>query len=581
MRIHGIHSQGIRPVGSDRYLALHAGYQQLTARSLEDAHGLLCVFEALLYPAPDLEALAVWRRSADQPAKAGLGISLGDQAYRVAIDLERGAAVLGRFNAEEDRYERVASSSSGVRDELIRHGLALPDDFRTLLVLDGSFDVEGASETTTVTRTPQTASDPETQESLVDREEFERQRDAERARAQTRVRLLASARSRLQQLREEEAELCRSTGALSDISQLDADVEERIEEFRDRGVRRQSELDAVEALRRGFLKERGQLRSVPATQTAGIWLGVALAAVGGLAGALVSSAFYWLAIVGLLTALLGFGISHNARRKLGRIEAQLAALRSREAAIERRYEADTAPVRSALRVLELDSIDELPYRLAEYRRQSGQLEAVRRDLAEASAAYPEGSDQEIAELQRRLRTGDFELPKPPVAPAPQPGEEPAATDAGPTGADVLENLLAAAQRMSNFGRLGLENRLVATAQVYIRAFTGNAFSGLRRDGVEWFLLRKENSDAQALSEIEPVDLREIGAALQLSLVEALASEQRMPLFVGPQFDSAADEFKSTLARALRRLASGVQVLHCTSLEQPWSEFANASQLLNE
>lgn len=588
MRIHGIHSQGLRPVGPDQYLALDAGYQLLIAAGLEEAHGLICLFDALLYPAADLGEFAVWRRHADQPAKAGLGLSLGDQAYRVAVDLDRAASVLGRFDEAAGRYERVAAAAGEIQDELIRNGFPAKEDFQTLFVLDGSFAAEGSTETT-ITRTPLTL--PDTPEAVVDVEEAERRRDAERARAQTRLRLLESARTRFEQLRAEESKLCQAADKHSDIAQLDADVEERIEEFRERGVLRQTELNAVDALRRGFLKERGQLRGVPAKQAAGSWLGLALGVVGGLAGALVQPAFYALALVGMLAALVGFGVSRNARRKLVRIEAQLATLRSREASIERRFEADTAPVRSALRVLELDSLEELPHRVSEFRQQTGQLEAVRRDLEEARAAYPETAAAEIDELVRRLREGDFavegeetsdgEITQTDLSPIEAPHAPDSNSSEPASGADILESLLAAAERLSNFDRLGIEERLTETAPTYIRAFTGNAFAGMRRDGGEWFLLRKENADAQPLAEIGPDDVAKIGTALQLALVEALAAEQRLPLLVGPQFDAEPPEFQTTLARALRRLASGVQVLQCSSNAEPWSEFASVARRLED
>jgi hypothetical protein len=65
-------------------------------------------------------------------------------------------------------------------------------------------------------------------------------------------------------------------------------------------------------------------------------------------------------------------------------------------------------------------------------------------------------------------------------------------------------------------------------------------------------------------------------AVQLALLEALATDRRVPLLVGPDLPARGDAEKRALARALRRLASVVQVVQLSGDDGPWAEHATKS-----
>jgi hypothetical protein len=584
LRVHGIHLQGIRTPPGEHRLAFDPGYNAVIADSAANAQALVRLFEALLYPSDDPAALIGWKLPGDpKPARAGLSFSFGVDAFRVIADIEDGRMLLGRYDAGRKTYERVSTEPREIAAALAEAGLPSRDHFRALHLCDGPARASGPP---TPVPTPATLPDPEPPRVVVKAAEPEV--DQQRAELELRLDELRAARDRFVDLEREEKHVAAELEQRAPLSQALDDLDARVERFRDHSDTRAQERAGVEAGRRALLDERARQKSIPAAQMSSMWLGVALGASGALAGTLVQPLFYLVSAVGAGTALFGLIIARNARRRLGRVEARLAALRVREASIERRFESETAPMRSLLGALKLDDIDELAREAADYRGLVGRADGLKRELEEARRGLPES---ELAELESRLRELESK-------PAPEPEPEPALVsdeadtptesdlvDTPPTptleipDAEQLEALFAAVGSESGKPEADVRALLGPVLPLYLRALTGAVYTrAWFQPGDGWFFRREGQRDRVPFQEAPETDRIRLALAFRIGLLEALAATVRLPLVCGPAVLEAGGEPSAeedaTFARALKRLSSLVQVIHCTADSAPWSEYAS-------
>jgi hypothetical protein len=237
-----------------------------------------------------------------------------------------------------------------------------------------------------------------------------------------------------------------------------------------------------------------------------------------------------------------------ARRGLARAESELSRVRAENRDLERRFEADCAPMRATLRSLGLDSSEDLIEAASRHSEGVERVESLR-----ASAARSEFSPEAEAELHELdALAGDV-------------GAHPVEFDP--------EGLFAAAIRGTSIPSGELGPTLRPILPVYVRALTHGTYTDLRPEDGTWRLRPADGSDSVALSDAPPDDARRGWLALRLALLESLGSHARVPLLIGPDPHLRDARDLHVLARALRRLSRIVQVVQFASEDGDWTEAA--------
>jgi hypothetical protein len=514
---------------------------------------------ALLYPEGLLRALNA-RRDADNPdpCRAVLTLQLGSGVYRIGADLEGQRLALARFDSESDRFARIAGDGEAAAQKL--RELGRPD--RSVLETLAFLGFEGPS--------------PFREGTELDAPTPVEPVDLPRRVSQAPPLPQPDRNPALLQLEREEKRLEEEIEKFAALMESGEDLEVLIERYRVLREECARDLDAVERTRESLLADRARLQSVPPAQAPWIWTGLALGVSGALAGSFVQPWIALLGILGLGVATTAFTIARSARRRLGRLDARLAALRVRERALERRFEESAAPVRTPLVALELGSIEELEDAVRRMRELTGRLEQVRseietarRDLSSEPGAAPTAPPAAIDEVPPPAA-------EPATASVPHDEETPAEPVSGPDRAIV--RLLESAADWTGRAVEDLRAELGACLPLYLRAVSGGRLRDMVPIGAQvWGVIREEGTAVPrtALSETER---RHADVAFHLALLERVAPARRLVLIVGPSVGEAGDD-PAGLGRALARVAHVAQVIQLAEVDVPWRQFAAQSHRL--
>ncbi len=623
MRLHGVQRQGLRAPAGAAPIPLDAGYNAIASRDAAERDATAALLLALLFPDRALGAPGDWcPAGSSAPARAALALGSGGRSYRVIVDFARARVGLARVE-RDGAQERVSTDPAGVASALCELGLPAFDDYLALAWIGGRVPgppaPQAAESPTAHAGRSSAATEGETLGALPRAPETtgepapDSERDAEIARVQTALadaergaqqrRELEARRDRLEQARaglvEQERGLKACQSELEQLAPLAEgidELDERLRRYRGLVEARDAEREALDRARHELLDERARLRVIPPAQRAWIALGLLLGVCGAASGAVVHPGFAALGLTGVALAGAALWISRSARRRVGGIEARLAALRVRERAIERHFEAEGTPVRALLRALGLDAADALEAAATRFRECLARAETLRGALEAARRSFPEGSEAELSEIESRLeelpaldpealraRLAELvpspvpaeplaEVPHeaPPTArvetPVREPSEEPtrpeipAATDDEVTG-DALESALAAAARWLGKGVGEVESAVAPTFPVYLRSLTRGALvAAERRDG-RWALRTDPREPARAFDSVAPALRRCALVALRLALLERLAPARPIPVIAHPAGLALDEESATALGRALRRLSAVTQVVH--------------------
>jgi hypothetical protein len=408
--------------------------------------------------------------------------------------------------------------------------------------------------------------------------------EIERARAARAER--AGARARCDELRghgaqqaERERELAGLHAELAEqapLAQLGDGVEPRIARFRAAQEARDAVRQEIHGQRRALLADRSSLRAVGARHQLPFWLGLASAALGGGLALLGERLGAALLPLGIALAALALGKLRGSRRKLGRIEAVLAAQRVRERTAEQRFESETEPLRAALAGLELSGVDAL--RSAVDAHQALQKRAADLEAALAAARSEQaGAAKELERLEKLLAGPDpgerleqleqraAELQRVraarELAPAPGPAAEP-------------DQLVACAARGTGVDSGELRGRLAAALPLYLSALCARDLTHARYRAADGWLLRGPAQRNVRFAELPPTLAARVSLAFQLALIERTASERGAPFLIGPDLPALDPEETRTLGRALRRLSGSVQVIRVGPPDPAWAAHAD-------
>jgi len=577
MRVRGLQFRGLALPPGERRLDLPGAFCCIETPSAADARGLAWLLRALLQPDRELASLVPWSPSHD--ARAALWLTSRGEARVLAADAGQRRLQLGRWDGSA--YESQSSDVAEIAAFFAEH--CWPDrlDFE-LLRTWGVTPAEGwpahdTEEETLPTATSHGVSSGSGSGLVWLQMEIERARAAraERAGASARCEELRAYCSRLAEREREVAAVRAELTEQAPLAQLANGVDQRIARFRAAQDARDGVRQEIQGQRRVLLTERSSLRATRTRHLLPLWLGLAAAALGGALAVLGERLGIALPPLGALLAALAFWKMRGARRKLGRIEAVLAAQRVRERTAEQRFESETEPFRAALAALDLQGIDALRGALDAHlalAKRAADLEAA---LAAVQAEQP-AAGTELARLEQLLA-------------APDPGEqleslerraaglvraqavqEPAAA---PTAAAEPDQLVACAARGTGVDAAELRGRLAAALPLYLSALCARDLTHARYRPADGWVLRGPAHRAARFADLPPALAARVSLAFQLALVERTASERGAPFLIGPDQPALEPEETRALGRALRRLAGFVQVIRIGPPDPAWAAHA--------
>ncbi len=597
MRIHGIHVQGLRaPTGQHR-LRLDPGYNVLLTRDEQGGAGLVALLCAFLYPRTDLGNLELWRDpAAGLPSRAGLVFASEPDVFRLIMDLDKQRLVLGRRDPASNEYQRVSTDPGEIEACLRAAGFPSRDEFMMLQLCQGLAAAE--PEPTPPPELPPTPPSLPSPALAAERERLQQElsqaksAQRKRAAAERRVGELGQLRDRLAVLERDHQVLTAEVQCRAEFGSEIEDLNGRLKGWRDEEAQLGRERANIEHSRRELLDERTALQRIPARQALPLWIGLILAVLGSLAGFAGHPLFYVFGPLGAATVLGALIISRNARRRMGTIEARLAALRVRERGIERNFELHSVPLRELMESAGVSSLDELAQRSSDYHDLVGRANEVERELAETLNALPKVEEElrqleallaapvdlpdpaEIRENLAQLSKLEATLPAadvvPRQAPAPQVRNRPSA----------LDRMLHAATLATGRSEAEVFTRLGSIVPVYVRALSLGQFTKVERREFEGWLLRAQAAGEIVRYEGLPDAQRfSVELGFRLALLEIMAPALSVPLILGPTLPVDQGEAQVAMARALNRLSSAVQVIHIAVGGGPWLEHAGCSQVM--
>jgi hypothetical protein len=384
--------------------------------------------------------------------------------------------------------------------------------------------------------------------------------------ARERLKLLRDARERLARIESDLESATRELGRKASLAPLAQDFDARADQHRAQNELRDREQAAVEQARRLLLDERNQLRGVPRAQRSGLWLGLVLALSGALAGALLGAALYAISLVGVGLAVFFSLAARVARRRLGRLEARLSALRVKERSVEQSFADETREFGSVLSSLGLASLDDLKLEVADYRGLLSRVDQLTGDRDEARRLFSRAAQEELEELERLSAEGPRAAlvvgEAPPGRPSPWVPADP-------------DLLLRAAERASGRPAAHIRERLAPSLPLYLRLLTDARYTQMRRGSDLAWQVRCGGEQAEycGLDELSDADFADVALAFRLAILEGLAPALRLPLLVAPSEPGSDAKRATALARALRRLSGALQIVHVVSDAAGWKQHA--------
>ncbi len=557
-------------------IPLKAGLNALVGREVE--FGLL--IRAVLYPASDdglkLAAVAT-------PRKAALTILGRDgHTWRVVRDFDRGRTLL-RSDAAGPPVT-VAQEEGEVAQALATQvGLPPPEAFRDLFFLQqaslpsqaGTGKSGGkpaalspTSEETDLRFTADEARQklPRLKQELVKAVDFEKVQD-EVFQLQIRIGELSETTRRVDELQEQISELEQKALAFRRLGEATQGLEQKIRDYPEAQAHREGAL--AELKRKQAEYER---QTVAAPGRAALWKDQMLlgGVGGGLACAALALVLGWAWLWWLVPA--GFAVAAFAAwRFVGVVEEaeggrrRLSDLLEIEKRIEKQYEADTAPVHEAMRLLEAGSPAALSAKLEERDVLEARRVALLRELEEVKsdpqvagvAQERDGLAAQLAEREALVTSFGFSRDPGAIRREVQVCEEvlgltstvddplaaPIARAAEATGSQVTDLLRGLGQRLGQY-LVALTDRRFVAVEPRESGFNVVAAGGAKGP----------------IGGLSPADRDLVVLGVRLALAERLAGALKLPVLVDEPSVMVDTSHRALFVKMLKALGSSTQVL---------------------
>lgn len=370
---------------------------------------------------------------------------------------------------------------------------------------------------------------------------------------------------------------------------LSADIVERARRFPAALAKRDEGLKKLSAEKEAELSEAPPERVPPLTADGRFWAGIAVGAVV-LLGAAFSEGLWRYAA---LLDIPAFGFSAvlalqyvDELKVASKVKVKGSRIAEREKKLLEQFEQEAAPVRAAMKTLEVESPEELVNRLGRRETYQARIDELRGQL-EAAKATPEyvaastrlgklkaEQDRLTAELTgmsqsyvRDVREVERELARvkesialaeaPRAAPAPAPGA------AGVELEDPFPQLFTLAADALRVDVPTLGTQVKERAAKYILALTERRFGGIELDleGRAQLLGPKGRVPAGRLA---PAELDLVYLAMRLTLAERLAAAAKLPLVFDEALSALDGRLHPLLGRMFKQLGAATQVIQVTA-----------------
>lgn len=574
--------QRVKELGATGNYALKPGYVALVSR----ASTLRALLLACLFPSPDdasllVEPPAARAGASPGPTRVGIGLLARDGTpYRLLREL--GAArALHKYDPQQKRFASLTQDDLEIASFLrVETELSDPDAYARFFMLRSS---ELPSLAVQVEAPSKNLAHADLSQAQLLKSELEQTHKFEEAqdklfKVQQRLQELSETGSKLEtaerDFNELDAQLSRSLFSPAQIRELTSRAQRAAADHRKhqdqlaelhaaQGQAEQDQPPAPEELHRDPL----------------LWGGFA----GGLA--LDALAFLvgkpWVALFGLIpfgVALVAALRWIDAREQVLQGRALSKRLVDREAALKKAFAEEQAPLRAALKaagaaapeeLLELfkhrDEVarlrEEAKARLENLRAQPGLMEiaAERPKLLEEKVGLEmtvaaQGFARPISEIERDLRRA-MGLSHDPLTSIQQLTAAPAEPASSPKA------LLEQAALLLSLPLADLWSQLAGRLGTYLTALTDKRVVALRLDAQGQLAALSPDGRAGPYSSLPP-PLRDLAyTGLRLSLLERVARQKRLPLFVDDTFAPLEPSRRALVHKMLKGISADTQVLH--------------------
>ena len=556
MRLHRVHLEGLRsPRGGHAFL-FRPGYNAVLSADPAQRLGVRRLLEGLLYPEA-LGTLGDWQaRAGPDPARAALEFETSGDAYRIVVDFVAEQVGVGRSGP--GGYRLLATGLGQVDACLDSLGRPPSQVFRALCGAGSAASEDSPDQG--VSRASATRAEPD--EGLESAPRGRDSRGAEFAWLASRRTEFSRARAQVEALRAEQAELEVGLEARASLSSAvgDPDLAARLQRSRELAVERGAERASLAAKQQELRDQRERLRAD--TSRSLRWILVAVAACLAAAGGAYLAGVAWRLLALLCLGLSGLVLARlrRSRRQRARIDARGGALSVRVQMLDGSvgFESELAP--RLLEELGFESVEALEAALREVRDLRERHDAISRELGKAREIFSEGGEEELHELERGLAEFSRGTASPEVVPGhAQFGESVA--------------------RVADWLGVG-EDQLAALALPRLEPYLLDLSCGqLTRPSVDdgaWAVCLGRAPDPCPLARASTGIRAQFELALRFALTEQVSERCRFPLLIGPELPAGlAPESWPEVARALARLAAGVQLVQTAPLEGPWVDLASA------
>jgi hypothetical protein len=563
--------QRVKDLGAQGQIALRPGYVAVVSRAASLRGALI----ATLYPGPDdVKGLV----DGEGPSRIGIGIVSGDGTpYRLLRELG-GERQLQRFDAAGKKFSTLSEDSLEI-DSFLRVECGLPpaEHYSSFFVVESN---ELPSARMRAAPVSQGAVDNARVQAL--KQELDQTRRYEAMQDQ-----LFKVQQRLQELNE------LSQGfreAQDELNTIQAELArspwtpEQMKDLAARASRAKADLKKRdEAIGDINFKRARAMETTPAA-AASLW-GRPAFLLGLLGGIAIDGLAIWLrnpiiAFVGLLPFLAALvavlrWIQTDETEK--RAAVYLKELKEREKEVQRSYNEEQAPLKSAMKSANVDSASDLLDLFAEREKVARSREKARLkveelrkkpELARVSIELPlleeekkklevqvsdQGFARSIAEIESDLKRAMGLSGSARGSSVPEP--------------EVPQNLVERAADLLNISSEEVWSSISQRLAAYLTALTDKRIVSATVEKGQWML---SNADGRAGPyQGLPAQLKDLAyAALRLALLERVAAQKRLPVLVDDSFGALEPGKRALVAKMLRGIAAQTQIIHRTGEAPP-------------